>query len=330
MRYSTLKRFVFSTACIGLAAACAQKGPIRRLASEDPVVRTSQGPREALLEAPVSDRYLQDDGTIVFRDTEFGYSNIENQTGALIGFRFVSEGKQAPDRSPASGSEQTFFREYAFEFPGRARQDLALRVSEYSDEAKEGRLETLLLFFPRKVVPSIRAVGANERWVITLPTREEIVFNAHTRTLESGVLEEGSPIDRHVDPKSRKFPDLRYVGRGLLVRAESRAQDPRTGTLARITKGRETCVVPSDALWDAQNALQFRFESDAAFEKFVERTCGFSFETNRAPASENETKAETKPGLKSAKKKRKTTPEQTEQAEQQHPFHDEPAGGVGM
>jgi len=145
-------------------------------------------------------------------------------------------------------------------------------------------------FFPRNYLPAI--ANARDRNIVTLPTGEEVEFDAATHEILSGALSE-SPVDLNPERTKRAFPGVEYVGKGVLVRADARGADPRIGTTALIItgtprpdcdKGAECnrCRVPSRDLWDQTGAMRFKFAADAEFDRYLTARCGFGLPTDGA------------------------------------------------
>jgi len=144
-------------------------------------------------------------------------------------------------------------------------------------------MNTLMLFFPRSYLPAI--ANAGDRNIVTLPTGEEVVFNAVTKEILGGALIE-SPVDLSSDRNGRKFPDVNYLGLGVVVRADARGADPRLGKYAIISTGTappncgkpggcRQCEVPSKELWEQSGAVRFKFQNDQAFDRYLTARCAF-------------------------------------------------------
>ncbi|MBM2805045.1 MAG: hypothetical protein HW419_2938, partial [Deltaproteobacteria bacterium] len=158
--------------------------------------------------------------------------------GTIVGFEFSNHGgnRVLPPRRDAA-KNQFFTRDFQFRFDERARQDIHLLVTDWvSSRDRQFRLSELMTslihFFPRNFLPAI--VNFNSRNIITLPTGEEVEFNAQTHEILGGVLSE-APVDLNSDRSARNFPAIDYRGRGVVVRANGRGSDPRLGTTATIT-----------------------------------------------------------------------------------------------
>jgi hypothetical protein len=209
--------------------------------------------------------------------------------GQIVGFEFSNHGGNAilPPRRDAS-KNQFFGRDFQFRFDERARQDIYLLVTDWAPSRdRQFRLSelmhSLMLFFPRSFLPAI--VSFNGQDIITLPTGEEVEFNAQTHEISGGVLAEAA-VDLNPDRNARKFPAIVYNGKGIVVRANARGADPRIGTTATITNGSppsscdkgmacHQCQVPSQQLWDQTGAVRFKFATDQEFDRFLLANCQF-------------------------------------------------------
>ncbi len=209
--------------------------------------------------------------------------------GQIVGFEFSNHGGNPilPPRRDAA-KNQFFGRDFQFRFDDRARQDIYLMVTDWAPSRdRQFRLSELMYslmhFFPRSFLPAI--VSFNGRNIITLPTGEEVEFNAQTHEVSAGALSEAA-VDLNPDRNARKFPAVVYNGKGIVVRANSRGADPRIGTTATITNGAplptcdkgvacQQCQVPARELWDQSGAVRFKFATDQEFDRFLLGRCQF-------------------------------------------------------
>jgi hypothetical protein len=215
-----------------------------------------------------------------YRRTDAGY---------IVGFEFSNHGGNRILPPKRDASKNIFYgRDFQFRFDDRARQDIHLLVIDWAPSRdRQFRLSelmnSLIVFFPRRFLPAIASTDG--RKIITLPTGEEVEFNAQTQEISSGVLSE-EPVDLSPDRSARKFPVLTYKGKGLMVRANARGADPRIGTVATITTGSPAagcdkgpacgqCQVPARELWDQNGALRFKFATDQEFNRFLLSRCQF-------------------------------------------------------
>ena len=209
--------------------------------------------------------------------------------GNIVGFEFSNHGGNqilAPRRDAVRN--QFFTRDFQFRFDDRARQDIHLMISDWVPSRDRvfrlsELMHSLMHFFPRSYLPAI--VNAGDNNIVTLPTGEEVEFNAVTKEIRGGVLAE-SPVDLTPDRNGRKYPAVTYQGQGVLVRADARGADPRLGTTATISAGTpplncdkpdgcRQCEVPSKELWEQAGAVRFKFHTDQEFDRYLVARCGF-------------------------------------------------------
>jgi len=252
---------------------------------------------ESIIAAPQKDpasRRLEYNTTVSARtgvaSQKSSWQYRRTRDGAIVGFEFSNHGGNRvlmPRRD--APKNQFFTRDFQFRFDERARQDIHLLVTDWvASRDRQFRLSelmiTLLHFFPRNYLPAI--VNFNGKNLVTLPTGEEVEFNAQTHEILSGVLSE-APVDLNPDRSARNFPAIEYGGKGVVVRANSRGADPRIGTTATITTLAapaatcengircNQCQVPSRELWDQSGAVRFKFSNDQDFDRFLLARCQF-------------------------------------------------------
>jgi hypothetical protein len=218
-----------------------------------------------------------------------GWQYRKNRQNQIVGFEFSNRGGNPilPQRYDIA-KNLLFTRDFQFRFDDRARQDIHLFISDWvASQDRQFRLSELMNsvmhFFPRNYLPSI--LGSSERYIVTLPTGEQVEFDATTREVRGGVFTETS-VDFNPDRKARKFPGIHYLGKGVLVRADVRGKDPRIKNIATITTGTpppdcekgaacDRCQVPSHELWHQNGAIRFKFSTDKEFERYLLVRCGF-------------------------------------------------------
>lgn len=209
--------------------------------------------------------------------------------GHIVGFEFSNHGGNRilpPLRDAAKN--QFYTRDFQFRFDERARQDIHLLVTDWAPSRdRQFRLSelmhSLMYFFPRSFLPAIVNVAGTN--LVTLPTGEEVEFNAKTHEIVGGELSE-SAVDLNPDRNARKFPAIGYNGKGVAVRANARGTDPRLSATATITTGSPAaacdkgiscsqCQVPARDLWDQSGAVRFKFPTDQEFDRFLLARCQF-------------------------------------------------------
>jgi hypothetical protein len=271
----------------------------------DAVSKRSPQPREFLPESVlrVPDRDAASPGvsydTVLIPRTDespanFAWQYRKNQQNQIVGFEFSNPGgnRILPQRY-AIEKNQAFTRDFCFRFDERARQDIHLLISDWAP-SRDRRfrlseiMNSILYFFPRNYLPAI--ARSNERNIVTLPTGEQVEFDARTHEVVGGVFLE-MPVDLNPDYAARNYPGVHYVGKGVVVRADSRGKDPRVGTVAKITTGSppaqckagtgcDQCKVPAMELWDPKGAVRFKYTTDEEFNHYLQARCGFGLPKN--------------------------------------------------
>ncbi len=213
------------------------------------------------------------------------YNRDENNIESMKSFKFSNSGENVI--VPMSGFGVG--REFEFMFEGFARSDLGLLIWDAPDTTESHGHLKLLNFFPRDILPAIRYESNNEKDVVivTLPTKEEVVFNGKTREILSGALTEG-PIKQNSDG-SAVSPDVQYVGSGVVIETHALADWPVGFTAQQSAKnatikkrGQKTCTVPVKDLWytdhDKGGNVFFnkKYVTDVAFDSFLKSRCKFS------------------------------------------------------
>jgi len=261
---------------------------------------SAQPPREDLpesvLAAPEKDLaspQIKYDTVLRVRSAEpalnVGWQYRINRQNQIVGFEFSNRGGNTILPYRYDIQKNLFFtRDFQFRFDDRARQDIYLELTDWvPSRDKQFRLSELMSsvmhFFPRNHLPAIVSLGG--RYIVTLPTGEEVQFDAKTHEVLGGVFSE-APVDLNPNKAARKFPDIYYTGKGVVVRANSRGTDPRIGTVASIITGSPVpncdrgtgcnqCQVPSKELWEQKGAVRFKFSSDQEFHRYLLARCGF-------------------------------------------------------
>lgn len=201
--------------------------------------------------------------------------------------RFKLNNYGSPRINPVAGGVH---RDYEFYSVQNARQETGLTIYEWgttdpgaADSAWS--MMTEIVFFPRKVTPSVKLVRGRTAYEVTLPTGEKAVFDARTKEVLDGVLVETAPIDMSPDRFTRKFARLRYTGAGIMVRSDQRGESPRSAEVwgqrlaATIVWGNKTCKVSPADIWqqDAQDGGGVGlYPDDAAFYTMLRAKCGWS------------------------------------------------------
>lgn len=180
-------------------------------------------------------------------------------------------------------------RDYEFQFEGQARSDLGLLIWDSPDENESHAHLKLMMFFPKDILPAIRYESDNEKdlVIVTLPTKEEVIYNGKTKEIISGVIAEGAI--KQTTGGTAVSPDVKYTGKGVVIEASAIADWP-VGWKANLAaknvsikkSGQKTCLVPGKELWYTDESkggnvfFNKKLISNEAFDAFVKKRCGFS------------------------------------------------------
>lgn len=188
-------------------------------------------------------------------------------------------------------------REYKFTFEEQARQNMMLVLTDWPSNTFSKMMHAWIYFFPRKVVPHYYWSEDKTKLHVVLPTNEEVIFDAKTKMIVGGVLEEG-PIDLGPSRHSRRFPLLRYKGKGVVLRINARGQDGRLGNWNRTkisgdfgdtgaqgvmiykynpqTDLPDVCRASKPDFWPQEDTspIPFNYPSDESFAAFLKEHCG--------------------------------------------------------
>lgn len=216
---------------------------------------------------------------MVGRGSRFPASNSEE-------FSFVNVGTNKIIKRASSS------RAFNFEYPEHARQNIAMQIDDTPNEKNSQDLHSFFMLFPRKQLPLLEQL--TDTMEVTLATGEKIIFNKDSKEIIGGVFDEG-PLDISDDRTKRQYPDLKYTGRGVILRANARGQSPQLGQFEKekidmnfgntgsvevlIINGTtgQKCRRPKTDFWDTLDVapIEFKFATDDEFEIYLQNTCGF-------------------------------------------------------
>lgn len=183
-------------------------------------------------------------------------------------------------------------RSFNFDYPEQARQNLSLEVWDAPNDTVSHTMHSIFWFFPRKQMFLVEQ--QNNEYKVTLPTGEPMFFHKDTKEVLGGVFVEG-PVDTSVNRHKRHFPDLRYQGRGVVLRVNARGQSPQLGQFSTTqidnefgvegsvdvliingTTG-EKCRRPKKDFWEPIDVspIEFKFATDEEFDIYLRNNCGF-------------------------------------------------------
>lgn len=202
-------------------------------------------------------------------------------TGQVTSIRFENATK---NRVNPRTSDNGSVRSFQLNFAHRSIQNMNLKITEDSGltgNMSHDLLESSFHFVPRRVVPYLEVIpreGGQLRRIY-LPTNESFDVRTESGEIVGGVLAE-DPMDMTLSRHDRRFAGLRYLGRGIMIRADRRAGTPehiyaqsfnrheriREATLTHAGK---TCYVPKELIWenahDANKGAFFRYGTDQEF-----------------------------------------------------------------
>jgi hypothetical protein len=202
------------------------------------------------------------------------------------------EGFQLDNQGPNPiVSAQDSSRQFDFEFEEQARQNISMMISDAPNGTVSHTMHSYFMFFPRKYLPYAEL---NKKEVtVTLPTGEKMMF-AESGEIIDGVFEEG-PVDTGPDRFKRTYADLKYHGKGILLRANARGQMPQQGQFEATkidmeygikysadvliingTTG-QRCRRPKIDFWPSEDVspILFKFPSDKEFDAYLKAKCNF-------------------------------------------------------
>lgn len=161
-----------------------------------------------------------------------------------------------------------FNREWNFESPGLARQDIGFRITDDRTGTNSALQESYIMVFPRQTLPTIRVEGNKQ--IVTLANGETVTFDKRNNEIIGGVFKENGPI-------AARPANISYAGKGVMIRADAQGKDARSGKLATVTKQGKTCSVPKAELWNRSEhkETKFKFFSDKDLDAYLKRKCGF-------------------------------------------------------
>lgn len=227
----------------------------------------------------------------------------KNITGTVSQFNLENSGGNdiVPNgcAKDSDSNECQATREYEWEFSEQAKQNMVMIVTDFPSDTLSKMMHGWFFFFPRVVIPSIRWSEDKSQLIVTLPTDEEVIFDAKTKRIVGGVLEEG-PIDLGPSRHTRRFPLVRYKGKGVVLRINARGQDARLGNWNRTkisgdfgdtgaegvmiykfnssTGEPDVCRAAKKDFWPQEdiNPIPFKYFSDIDFAAYLKSHCDFN------------------------------------------------------
>lgn len=203
------------------------------------------------------------------------WAGDENETLFYQGFSFMNMGPNEIVTSTPQDLDYAY-RNYSFVTEDHAKRDVYLWLTDYNGAGYVSDLfETIMVFLPRENQMAIEDSG--EQLTVTLTTGETVIFSSKDKTILGGVMSE-EPLDYNPDRAQRKFAQVKYNGKGLMIRSDVRGNDPRLVKTSKIFKGdKRPCEVRTDLFWTKENFPQFKYVSDEAAYAVIAQHCGQNF-----------------------------------------------------
>lgn len=183
-------------------------------------------------------------------------------------------------------------RVFHFDYLEQARQNIALEIDDAPNDTVSHTMHSLFMFFPRKNLPIVEQLTGTID--VTLPNGEKIIFQKDSKEIVGGVFTEG-PVDVSRDRHKRQYADLKYQGKGVVLRANARGQSPQLGQYENTKidmeyglKGSadvliihglsgQRCRRPKTDFWEPLDVspIEFKFPTDQEFDLYLKKNCGF-------------------------------------------------------
>jgi hypothetical protein len=246
----------------------------------------------ATTKAPVKDKMLP--VSHEFWETKsFGEVSISRGSASLAntfeGFSFENLGD---NKIVNTSKNSAAARHFSFDYVEQARQNISLRVDDFPSKTDSHGMHSIFMFFPRKQIFLLEQLTGTID--VTLPTGEKLIFSRESKEIVGGVFKEG-PLDQSKDKTKRSFADIRYTGKGILLRANARGQSPELGQFEKDKIDREfgargsvdvlimngstnqKCVRPKSDFWEPLDVspIEFKFPTDKEFDSYLKQHCGF-------------------------------------------------------
>ncbi|HXH73489.1 MAG TPA: hypothetical protein VNJ08_00890 [Bacteriovoracaceae bacterium] len=232
--------------------------------SNDVMLVTTVKPRRNEL-IPVDHEYFENKG--------FGEINLSRGSStadhATDGFNFDNVGNNRIVYTESAS------RSFSFEYVEHARQNLLVQVQDSVEGNETESMNSLFMFFPRKQLPIVEQLSGTLN--VTLANGEKVIFQKESKEIVDGVLME-SPLSLSA------FPDLKYRGQGVILKANARGQPPQISSeesadvvIINGVSG-QRCKRPKTDFWEPieVSPIEFRFASDEDFDEYLKKNCGFS------------------------------------------------------
>jgi hypothetical protein len=255
-----------------------------KVLSEEIVVQTTIAPFKNEL-APLHHEFWE-----TFNVDEISLSRgSKTPNSATDGFSFENLGDNKIVDARKNRSSQ---RSFKFDYFEHARQNLAMQVFDAPNNVDNHLMHSIFMFFPRKNMPLVEQLTGTVD--VTLPTGEKMIFQKDSKEVVDGVFTEG-PVDVSKDLVKRQYADLKYQGKGIVLRVNARGLSPQLGEFEKTkidleyglsgsaevlilngTTG-QRCRRPKSDFWEPIDVspIEFKFPTDEAFDLYLKKNCGF-------------------------------------------------------
>lgn len=260
---------------------------------------SKEKPSEELIAVITEENYKETDLIEPFRETVRTMDNHYPSCGTIKGqpwetckFKGAVEEFNLTNSGPnkiITANEYYINRSFQFQFEDRARSEIKLLVVDAPDGTTSHATYSVMLFFPRSILPSIKQVG--DQLHVTLPNKEIVKYDAKTKQIVGGVFTEGKMVQ--AENKKAIPAAIKYTGEGVMIRADksgdlpygdievrgTRAPSITTATVSK--KGFKDCKIPSKDIWYTDYAkksvlIKPEFATDSGLDSFIKKRCGFS------------------------------------------------------
>ncbi len=214
-----------------------------------------------------------------------GSATPENATE---GFSFENMG---PNRIVTLKYESAM-RGFSFDYSEQARQNMSMQIDDSPNDTVSHTMHSIFMFFPRKNMFVVEELSGTIN--VTLTNGEKMIFQKDSKEIVDGVFTEG-PTDTSPDRHKRHYADLKYQGKGIVLRVNARGQSPQLGQFESVKidmehglKGSaevlimngatgQRCRRPKVDFWEPLDVspIEFKFPTDEEFNIYLKKNCGF-------------------------------------------------------
>lgn len=255
-----------------------------KVMSKEIVLKTTTAPLKNEL-SPLNHEYFESRSVDEISVTR-GSATPENKTD---GFAFENLGDNKIVDHRRNPNSQ---RDFSFEYLEQARQNLAMQVDDAPNGTVSHGMHSIFMFFPRKNMFLVEQLSGTID--VTLPNGEKMSFQKDSKEIVDGVFTEG-PVDVSADRTKRQYADLKYQGKGVVLRVNARGQSPQLGQFETtkidleyglkgsaevlIMNGAtgQKCRRPKADFWEPIDVMpiEFKFPTDEEFDLYLKKNCGF-------------------------------------------------------